>query len=68
MEAALIHACRSIQQRDIKPGYTNIAIMGTLVTYLTGHLLDERDLQQYADMRLRRFYDYTMALGRICRI
>ena len=63
MEGAIIHASRSIQQRDVKPGYTNIAIMGTLVTYLTSHLFDLPDLKAYADMRLRRFYDYTVALG-----
>ena len=63
MEEALVHASRAIKKRDIKPDYTNIAIMGTLVTYLTGHLLDLPDLQQYADMRLRRFYEYTLKLG-----
>ena len=63
MEDALLHASRAIQKRDVKPDYTNIAIMGTLVTYLTGHLLDKPGLQQYAAMRLQRFYDYTVALG-----
>ena len=63
MKESLIHASRSIRKRDVKPGYTNIAIMGTLVTYLTSHLFDLPDMQEYADMRLRRFYDYTVALG-----
>ena len=63
MEAAIVHASHSIQKRDVKPGYTNIAIMGTLVTYLTAHLFDLPELKAYADMRLRRFYDYTVDLG-----
>lgn len=63
MEASLIHASRSIEKRDVKPGYTNIAIMGTLVTHLTAHLFDIPDLKEYADMRMKRFYDYTQELG-----
>ena len=63
MEASLIHASRSIQKRDVKPGYTNIAIMGTLVTHLTAHLFGIPDLKAYAAMRMKRFYDYTKALG-----
>jgi len=63
MQASIIHASRSIQKRDVKPGYTNIAIMGTLVTHLTAHLFDIPDLKAYADMRMKRFYDYTQKLG-----
>ncbi len=62
MEQAIVHASRSIEKRDVKPGYTNIAIMGTLVTHLSAHLFDLPDLQEYAAMRLRRFYDYTADL------
>ena len=62
MEEAIVHASRSIQKRDVKPGYTNIAIMGTLVTHLSAHLFDLPDLKEYAAMRLRRFYDYTAEL------
>ncbi len=62
MEAAIIHASRSIKKRDVKPGYTNIAIMGTLVTHLGGHLFDLQDLIEYADMRMTRFYDFTKDL------
>ncbi|NND08726.1 MAG: hypothetical protein HKN87_20320 [Saprospiraceae bacterium] len=57
---ALILAARSIQKRDVKPGYTNIAIMGTYVTYLVGHLFDLSDMQQYAQDRLQAFYTYTL--------
>jgi hypothetical protein len=63
MEEALLHASLSIKKRDVKPDYTNIAIMGTLVTHLTGRLFSHRELNEYADMRLKRFYDYSMNLG-----
>jgi hypothetical protein len=62
MKESIIHASRSIQERDVKPGYTNIAIMGTLVTHLTSHLFDLPDMKDYADMRMKRFYDYTKRL------
>ncbi len=62
MEEAIVHASHSIKKRDVKPGYTNIAIMGTLVTHLAGRLFDEPELIVYSDMRLKRFYDYTLDL------
>lgn len=63
MEKSIIHASHSIKKRDVKPSYTNIAIMGTLVTHLAGHLFDNQELKDYADMRMERFYDYTKELG-----
>ena len=63
VEQSIIHASRSIQRRDVRPGYTNIAVMGTLVTYLCAHLFDLLDMKEYADMRMTRFYDYTRELG-----
>ncbi len=63
MKQSIIHAAHSIQRRDVKPGYTNIAIMGTFVTYVASHLFDLPEMQAYADMRLKRFYDYTVTLG-----
>jgi len=63
MEESIIHASYSIKKRDVKPGYTNIAIMGTLVTHLAGHLFDNQELKDYADMRIKRFYEYTKELG-----
>jgi hypothetical protein len=55
-------ASRSIMKRDVKPGYTNIAIMGTLVTHLAGRLFEIPELKDYSDMRLERFYNYTIDL------
>ena len=60
VDEAIYHAARSIQRRDVKPGYTNIALMGTYVTYVTGELYGVPDLLDYARMRLKRFYDYTL--------
>lgn len=63
MEASIIHASRSIQERDVQPSYTNIALMGTLVTYLTSRLFDINDMKAYTNKRLERFYRYTEKLG-----
>jgi len=41
-------------------GYTNIAIMGTYVTYLVSHLFDLPEMKKYAADRLQRFYDHTL--------
>jgi hypothetical protein len=57
---SLILAALSIQKRNMGPGYTNIAIMGTYVTYITAHLFDIPDMKEYAKKRLKRFYDYTL--------
>jgi hypothetical protein len=60
---SIILAARSIQKRDVGPGYTNIAIMGTYVTYLTSHLFGIPDMQDYSVSRLEQFYDYTIEKG-----
>ena len=39
---SILHAARSIQRRDVGPGYTNIALMGTYVTLVAGERLDVR--------------------------
>jgi hypothetical protein len=45
------------------PGYTNIALMGTYVTYVAAELYGWPDLKAYAAARLRRFCDYTLEQG-----
>ena len=60
---SLILAAQSIQKRNITMSYTNIAIMGTYVTYMVGHLFDDADLKAYSTERLKRFYDHTMEKG-----
>jgi hypothetical protein len=60
---SLILAAESIQRRNVGPGYTNIAIMGTYVTYVVSHLFDLPEMQEYANNRLKRFYEYTLEKG-----
>lgn len=60
---SLIRAAESIQKRNVGPGYTNIAIMGTYMTYMTSHLFDLPEMQDYAAKRLQNFYDYTLENG-----
>jgi hypothetical protein len=55
MEESITHAARSIEKRDVKPGFTNIDIRGTLITHLAAHLFDIRYLKAYADMRMKQY-------------
>ncbi len=63
IKKSLILAAKSIQKRNVGPGYTNIAIMGTYVTYVVSYLFDLPEMQEYAHNRLKRFYDYTLEKG-----
>jgi hypothetical protein len=63
IQNALVLAARSIEKRNMGPGYTNIAIMGTYVTYMVAHLFDLPDMKSYANARLKKFYDYTLDKG-----
>ncbi len=63
VEDALILAAKSVQKRNCGPGYTNIAIMGTYVTYVTSYLFNLTEMQEYAVKRLNTFYDYTQEKG-----
>jgi hypothetical protein len=60
---SILHAARSIRRRNVGPGYTNIALMGTYVTLVAGEHFKVRDLADYGRQRLRRFYDYTREKG-----
>jgi len=60
---AIVHAARSIQRRDVGPGYTNIALMGTYVTLVAGERFGLRELSDYGRERLRRFHKYTQQRG-----
>ncbi|MCU0914120.1 MAG: hypothetical protein MUC88_06110 [Planctomycetes bacterium] len=60
---SILHAARSIQRRNVGPGYTNIALMGTYVTLVAGERLGVPALRDYGKQRLRRFYDYTQQKG-----
>ncbi len=60
---SIIHAAYSIKRRNVGPGYTNIAIMGTYVTLSAGELFGVDELTDYGRKRLKRFYDYTFQQG-----
>ncbi len=60
---AILHAARSIMKRNVGPSYTNIALMGAYVTLVAGERLGVRELADYGEQRLRRFYDYTEKKG-----
>lgn len=60
---SILHAARSIQRRDVQPGYTNIALMGTYVTLVAGERFNDADLLDYGRRRLRRFWEYTLQEG-----
>ncbi len=63
MDAALYHASRSIQKRDVDLNYTNILVMGSFVTLMTGEILNDADLANYAKDRLKRFHAFTFEQG-----
>lgn len=56
-------AAQSIRQRNARPGYTNIAIMGTYVTLVAAEEYGDADLKNYALKRLREFAQYTAQQG-----
>ncbi len=60
---SILHAARSIKRRNVGPGYTNIALMGTYVTLVASEMFDQPDLFEYGTKRLKRFYDYTLKQG-----
>lgn len=60
---AVYHACRAIVIRNVGPHYTNIAIMGALVTLLGGELLENEELRSYGLQRLQTFHAYTAGIG-----
>lgn len=63
LRSAVYHACQAIVIRNVGPHYTNIAIMGALVTLLGGELLGQEGIRSYGERRLRTFRDYTKAIG-----
>lgn len=54
--AGLRHAGAAIVKRNVGPGYTNIAILGTYVTLVGGEVLGDADLRDYGLGRLRRIH------------
>lgn len=63
VQASILHAARSIKRRNVGPGYTNIAIMGTYVTLVAGERFKDKELFDYGKQRLEKFYKYTQEKG-----
>jgi len=63
VDAAIKHAARSIQRRNVGPSYTNIAIMGAYVTLVAAELYQLEDLREYALKRWRAFHEFTKKAG-----
>jgi hypothetical protein len=63
LKDSIIHAAHSIKRRNVGPGYTNIAIMGTYVTLSAGELFGNAELADYGKKRLKTFYEYTFRQG-----
>lgn len=63
MRIALGHAGWSIFRRNVLPGYTNIAIMGAVVTAAAGELLHEPRLLAYGRRRFETIVEHTAYHG-----
>lgn len=63
VDASILRACAAIKQRNVGPGYTNIAIMGAYVTLVAGELLSNDEYRTYGLARLTRFHAYTRDNG-----
>lgn len=63
VDDSIRHAANSIRKRNVGPGYTNIAIMGTYVTLVAAETYGDEDLKRYAMERLRRFHEYSRHHG-----
>lgn len=63
MDAAILHAARSIERRNVESSYTNIAIMGSFVTLVAAESYGLDGLHAYALDRLRRLWSYTKEQG-----
>ena len=63
VKAGIYHASQSIIRRNMGPGYTNIAIMGTYVTLVAGQVLQDKEIWDYGKKRLKRIYEYTLYHG-----
>ena len=62
-QKSLEYCGRAIIKRDVKPSYTNIAMMGATVTAAAGELLDRQDLLDYGRMRILRNLDHFRTTG-----
>ena len=62
-QKSLERCALAIIKRDVKPNYTNIAMMGAAVTAAAGELLDRKDFLDYGRMRIRRNLEHYRETG-----
>ncbi|MDR2439037.1 MAG: hypothetical protein LBE12_06680 [Planctomycetaceae bacterium] len=60
---SLEYCCRAIIKRNVGPGYTNIAIMGAVVTSAAGELLEIPEFLDYGRKRIQQNLDYYKKVG-----
>lgn len=60
---AVHHAAGSIYRRNMGPHYTNISIMGGIVTALAGELLGDARMLAYGERRLRQAVEHYEQQG-----
>jgi len=63
LRKGLLLAAQAIKKRSVSNGYTNIALMGTYVTYMAAQISEDQDMLLYAKKRLKSFYDYSLRKG-----
>ena len=63
LDQSLLSAAEAIRRRNVGPHYTNIALMGTYVSYAVARFYHAADLLEYARGRLLGFWDYTQKQG-----
>ncbi|WNR45269.1 hypothetical protein [Paenibacillus roseipurpureus] len=56
-------ACEAIIKRNVGPGYTNICVMGALITLAGGELLDNRTFVEYGVKRLEALLELTTRMN-----
>jgi hypothetical protein len=60
---SLEYCCRAIIKRNVGPGYTNIAIMGAVVTATAGEILEIPEFLNYGRKRIQQNLDYYKKVG-----
>jgi hypothetical protein len=60
---SLEYCCCAIIKRNVHPSYTNIAIMGAVVTATAGEILETPEFLDYGRKRIQRNLDYYKEAG-----
>ena len=63
VEASLRRAVEAIRIRNVRPGYTNISVMSSFVTLVSGETLGDEEILARGVERVRELHEHTQALG-----